>query len=68
MFLRNAWYVAAWDKEIEKTRQQAMKDFKVEFFEIDKKPFQDAVQPIYEGLKDKPVLYSLYQNIQSAKH
>lgn len=58
---------AAWDEEIEKTRQQAMKDFNVEFFDIDKKPFQDAVQPIYDGLKDKPALYSLYQNIQSAK-
>ncbi|HAN6390350.1 TPA: TRAP transporter substrate-binding protein, partial [Escherichia coli] len=39
-----------------------------EFFEIDKKPFQDAVQPIYDNLKNKPQLYKLYQQIQSAKH
>ncbi|EFF0611274.1 TRAP transporter substrate-binding protein [Escherichia coli] len=59
---------AAWDKEIEKTKQAAVKDFNVEFFEIDKKPFQDAVQPIYDNLKNKPQLYKLYQQIQSAKH
>ncbi|EFF0660654.1 TRAP transporter substrate-binding protein [Escherichia coli] len=59
---------AAWDKEIEKTKQAAVKDFNVEFFEIDKKPFQDAVQPIYDNLKNKPQLYKLYQQIQSAKY
>ena len=58
---------AAWDKEIEQTRRQAIENFNVEFFDIDKKPFQDAVQPIYEGLKDKPELYGLYQKIQSVK-
>ncbi|WP_428946250.1 TRAP transporter substrate-binding protein [Pantoea sp. FN060301] len=57
----------AWDKEMETTRRQATENFNVEFFDIDKKPFQDAVQPIYEGLKDKPELYELYQKIQSAK-
>lgn len=58
---------AAWDAEIEKTCQQAVKDFNVEFNDVDKKPFQDAVQPIYESLKEKPVLYALYQRIQAAK-
>ena len=59
---------AAWDKEIEKTKQAAVNVFNVEFFEIDKKPYQDAVQPIYDNLKNKPQLYKLYQQIQSAKH
>ncbi|EHE5029389.1 TRAP transporter substrate-binding protein [Salmonella enterica] len=59
---------AAWDKEIEKTRLAAVKDFNVEFYEIDKKPFQKAVQPIYDGLKNKPRLYGLYQRIQTAKN
>lgn len=58
---------SAWEAEIEKTRQQAVKDFNVEFNDVDKKPFQDAVQPIYETLKAKPALYTLYQNIQAAK-
>lgn len=58
---------AAWDAEIEKTRKEAVKNFNVEFFDIDKKPFQQAVQPIYDGLKDTPQLYGLYQTIQSAK-
>lgn len=59
---------AAWDKEIEKTRLAAVKDFNVEFYEIDKKPFQKAVQPIYDGLKNKPRIYGLYQRIQTAKN
>ncbi len=58
---------AAWDKEMEATRRLAIENFNVEFFDIDKKPFQDAVQPIYEGLKNRPELYELYQKIQSAK-
>lgn len=58
---------AAWDKEMETTRRLAIENFNVEFFDIDKKPFQDAVQPIYEGLKNRPELYDLYQKIQAAK-
>ncbi|MFV0263762.1 MAG: TRAP transporter substrate-binding protein [Kluyvera sp.] len=59
---------SAWDAEIEKTKQQAVKDFNVEFFDIDIKPFQQAVQPIYADLKSKPQLDTLYQRIQAAKH
>lgn len=58
---------AAWGAEIEKTKQQAMKDFNVEFFDIDVQPFQQAVQPIYDELKAKPAIYNLYQEIQAAK-
>lgn len=57
----------AWGAEIEKTKQSAVKDFKVEFFDVDQQPFQQAVQPIYDELKTRPELYSLYQKIQSAK-
>ncbi|PNK88434.1 hypothetical protein CEQ31_001315 [Serratia odorifera] len=63
-----AFEKAAWDKEIEKTRALAIKQFNVEFFDIDKKPFQDAVQPIYDSLKSTPVLYQLYQTIEAAKN
>ncbi|WP_435955837.1 TRAP transporter substrate-binding protein [Dryocola sp. BD626] len=58
---------AAWEAEIEKTKKEAVENFNVEFFDIDKKPFQQAVQPIYEGLKKNPQLDGLYQAIQSAK-
>jgi len=58
---------AAWDAEIEKTKRQAVKDFNVEFFDIDIKPFQQAVQPIYAELKNRPQLDALYQKIQAAK-
>ncbi len=41
------------------------KDFNVEFLRDRQKPFQKAVQPIYDGLKVKPRLYGLYQRIQT---
>lgn len=63
-----AFEKSAWDAEIEKTKQQAVKDFNVEFFDIDIKPFQQAVQPIYADLKSRPELDALYQKIQAAKH
>ncbi|HEI8865965.1 TRAP transporter substrate-binding protein [Serratia sp. AKBS12] len=59
---------SAWDKEIEKTRALAIKQFNVEFFDIDKKPFQTAVQPIYDSLKSTPALYQFYQTIEAAKN
>lgn len=58
---------AAWDAEIEKTKREAVDKFNVEFFDIDKRPFQQAVQPIYAELKNSPQLDALYQTIQAAK-
>lgn len=49
-----------WDKEIEKIRLVVVKDFNVEFYEIDKKFFQKVVQFIYDGLKNKLWFYGLY--------
>lgn len=57
----------AWDAEIEKTKRQAIEDFNVEFFDIDIAPFQQAVQPIYADLKNRPELYDLYQKILATK-
>ncbi len=57
----------AWDTEIEKTKRQAIEDFNVEFFDIDIAPFQQAVQPIYADLKNRPELYDLYQKILATK-
>ncbi len=53
----------AWKLEMDRTREQAQKDFGVQFFQIDQAPFKAAVQPIYDDLKAKPELYSLYQKI-----
>lgn len=53
----------AWKVEMEKTRKQAISEFGVQFFEIDKAPFKAAVQPIYDKLKAKPQSYELYQKI-----
>ncbi|MEH0675505.1 TRAP transporter substrate-binding protein [Vibrio scophthalmi] len=56
-----------WQEEMAKTTESARKDFGVEFFEIDQAPFKQAVQPIYENLKKKPELYSLYQKIEQVE-
>ncbi len=55
----------AWLDEMEKTKALATDKFGVEFFQIDQAPFKAAVQPIYEELKKKPELYSLYQAIEN---
>ncbi len=54
---------AAWKSEMEKTRQIAKQQFGVQFYDIDQTPFKQAVQPIYDKLKNKPDVYALYQKI-----
>ncbi len=54
---------AKWADEMNKTRQLAESEFGVKFFHVDHAEFKQAVQPIYEDLKQKPELYSLYQKI-----
>lgn len=58
---------AAWDKEIEKTRLAAVKISTLNSTRSTK-TLPEAVQPIYDGLKNKPRLYGLYQRIQTAKN
>lgn len=57
----------AWKAEIDKTRELAKTEFGVKFNTVDHGPFQKAVQPIYDDLKKKPELYSLYQKIINIK-
>ncbi len=52
-----------WKEEMTKTRELAQKEFGVEFFEVNQAPFKAAVQPIYEKLKNKPQVFSLYEKI-----
>lgn len=54
----------SWFEEMAKTKALATDKFGVEFFDIDQAPFKAAVQPIYEDLKKKPELYSLYEAIE----
>ncbi len=56
-----------WQEEMEKTRELAKTEFGVEFFEIDQAPFKTAVQPIYDKLKNKPQIYSLYEKISEVE-
>ncbi|HHC6514031.1 TPA: TRAP transporter substrate-binding protein [Vibrio parahaemolyticus] len=56
-----------WKEEMEKTRELARTEFGVEFFEIDQAPFKAAVQPIYDKLKNKPQIYSLYEKISEVE-
>ncbi len=57
----------AWQTEMTKTRELAQSQFKVEFNSVEHAPFKQAVQPIYDDLKKKPELYSLYQKIINVK-
>jgi tripartite ATP-independent transporter DctP family solute receptor len=57
----------AWKKEMERTRELAVKEFGVTFVDVDQTEFKAAVQPIYEELKAKPELYSLYQKISAVQ-
>lgn len=54
-----------WADEMQKTRESAEKDFGVQFFQVNHDEFKSAVQPIYDDLKDKPELFSLYQKISA---
>ncbi|CAH8194727.1 TRAP transporter substrate-binding protein [Vibrio aestuarianus] len=56
-----------WADEMAKTRKLAETEFGVQFFEVDHAEFKQAVQPIYDDLKGKPELYSLYQKINHIK-
>ncbi len=53
-----------WSEAVNAARDSIRNDFGVEINEVDITPFQEAVQPMYESLKDKPEQYALYQKIK----
>ncbi len=55
----------AWSDAIEATRQVAIDEFGVNFIEIDRAPFLEAVEPIYDDLKGHPSQHELYRNIRA---
>ncbi len=56
-----------WQKALDDAVEQAKSEYGVEFSYPDKKPFQDAVAPIYDELKDKPEVYEIVQEIINTK-
>lgn len=55
----------AWSQAIEAVRQSAIEDFGVNFYDVDRIPFQQAVQPIYDELKNYPEQHELYIDIRA---
>lgn len=55
----------AWNEAIEATRQLAIDEFDVEFIEVDRAPFLEAVNPIYDELKRYPGQHELYLDIRA---
>lgn len=56
--------VEAWNEAIQQARLTIEEDFGVSINEVDKSTFREAVQPMYEQLKQNPDQYSVYQAIQ----
>lgn len=56
--------IEKWSEAVDAARDSIRNDFGVEINEVDITPFQAAVQPMYERLKDKPEQYALYQKIK----
>jgi len=54
-----------WGEAIDQAREECKVKFDVEFIEPDISEFQNAVQPMYDDLKSRPVLYNVYQQIRA---
>lgn len=48
-----AYHKELWAEAIEAERQAAQNSFEIEYHEVDKAPFQEAVQPIFDELDDE---------------
>lgn len=53
-----------WSEAVEKEKQQAAEEHGVVYNEVDKKPFQEAVQPIHEDFKKNEQFSDLYEKIR----
>lgn len=54
-----------WSEAVEEEKQEAAEKHGVVFNEVDKKPFQEAVQPIHDDFKEDRELGDLYEKIRS---
>ncbi len=55
----------AWNDAIEATQQVAIDEFGVDFIDVDRTPFREAVRPIYDDLKEYPGHHELYREIRA---
>ncbi|WP_043527690.1 TRAP transporter substrate-binding protein [Litchfieldella xinjiangensis] len=53
-----------WAEAVAEAREQIKNEFDVEINEVDITPFQEAVQPMYERLKDNPEQHALYEQVK----
>lgn len=56
-----------WKESVDSSIKEAQEKYGVEFVYPDKKAFQDAVQPMYEELKEKPEVYAIVEEILNTK-
>ncbi|MGY0691455.1 TRAP transporter substrate-binding protein [Virgibacillus sp. FSP13] len=56
---------SVWKKAVESEKEAAIKNHGVEFNQVNKKPFLEAVQPIHQEFKDDDDLGEIYQTIRS---
>jgi tripartite ATP-independent transporter DctP family solute receptor len=54
-----------WGEAVDQAREECKVKFDVTFIEPDISEFQKAVQPMYDDLKGRPVLYNVYQQIRA---
>lgn len=54
-----------WEAAVDQQRKIAIEKYGVKFNDVDQAPFQAAVQPIYDRLKDDETRFSLYSEIHS---
>ncbi|WP_106475700.1 TRAP transporter substrate-binding protein [Phytohalomonas tamaricis] len=59
--------IAQWDAAVAEARRQIQENFDVKINDVDKSAFREAVQPMYEGLKNKPEQYQIYQEIENLR-
>ena len=60
-----AFQKQAWNEAVAETRELAIDEFGVNFIDVKLAPFREAVEPMYEALKQYPEQYSLYREIRS---
>jgi len=54
-----------WEEYVDAEKEQAKEEYGVEFNDVDKEPFQDAVQPIHEEFEKDEKFGKFYKKIKS---
>ncbi|MGV2622538.1 UNVERIFIED_CONTAM: TRAP transporter substrate-binding protein [Halobacillus marinus] len=61
-----AYHTEMWDKSIEEAVKEA-EEMGVEFYDVDKAPFIEAVQPMHDTFKEDPKMAEVMEEIESLK-